>query len=78
VSEWLAMLREAGMEPEWIGDHPMRLRFDDWFARMQTPAPVARVVRDLFRNATGEIRRAFRAGEEQWWIPVSVLRGRLV
>jgi len=44
----------------------------------QTPDPVAQVVRDLFRNATGEIRRAFRAGEEQWWIPVSVLRGRLV
>ena len=76
VSEWEAMLREVGMTPERIGDHPMQLRFDDWFARMRTPDNAAEVVRDLFRNATGEIRRAFRAENEGWWIPVTVLRGR--
>ncbi len=77
VSEWEAMLREAGMAPERIADHPMRLEFSDWFTRMRTPENVAAVVRGLFRDATGEIRRAFRSEDDTWWIPVSVLRGRL-
>jgi ubiquinone/menaquinone biosynthesis C-methylase UbiE len=77
VSEWEEMMREVGLTPERIGDHPMHLRFDDWFARMRTPENVAQVVRDLFREATGEIRSAFRWDEDSWWIPISVLRGRL-
>ncbi len=80
VSEWCALLEGCGFEAvEPRGDHPMRLVFESWFERMQTPAGAREQILALFDGAPSEVQRRFAfdlADRTAWSIPIAVLRGR--
>ncbi|WP_343730136.1 methyltransferase domain-containing protein [Duganella sp.] len=58
-SEWQHMLREAGFESERIKDWKLHMKFDEWTARMRTPAERVTAIRSLFRSAPQETRDYF-------------------
>lgn len=58
-SEWTRMLREAGFSGEQGDGWKLRMRFDEWTARMRTPAERVTAIRGLLRAAPEETRRYF-------------------
>jgi hypothetical protein len=77
VAQWTALLADAGLSSEPLGDYRRRLDFDRWVERIGTrPAAVA-ALRELMAGATDEIRSAFaiRGASCDWEIPVALLRG---
>ncbi len=56
-AQWLSMLSAAGFEAEVALEWRLRLDFDSWVTRMQTPAPSVAVIRTLLANAPAEVRR---------------------
>jgi len=80
VSQWCAILAEAGLEPEPIASWGVPLEFDDWVERMATPAPTRAQLRALFEHATDPVRAAFALrteGSYGFEMPIALLRGRL-
>jgi len=59
VSEWEAMLAGAGFAQRCEGRWPLRMAFDDWIARMRTPAERVAAIRSVFAAAAEEVRGAF-------------------
>jgi len=53
-SEWTAMLQAAGFRPERAGDWKLQMVFDEWTARMRTPAERVAAIRSLFASAPEE------------------------
>ena len=53
-SEWTAMLQTAGFRPERAGDWKLQMVFDEWTARMRTPAERVAAIRSLFASAPQE------------------------
>ena len=80
VSEWRAMLSEAGFKSEVLLRFDLTLRFDAWTRRMATPRRNADMILSLFRGAPAEIRRGFSLrddppqGELDFTIPGAVMR----
>jgi ubiquinone/menaquinone biosynthesis C-methylase UbiE len=58
-SEWSAMLQEAGFRCERAGDWKLKMQFDEWTARMRTPAERVTAIRSLLAGAPEETRRYF-------------------
>jgi ubiquinone/menaquinone biosynthesis C-methylase UbiE len=58
-SEWLHMLSDAGFKAERVEDWKLEMKFDDWTARMRTPAERVTAIRSLFRTAPEETRAYF-------------------
>lgn len=58
-SEWLHMLGDAGFKAERVNDWKLEMKFDDWTARMRTPAERVTAIRSLFRTAPEETRDYF-------------------
>ena len=58
-SEWSAMLQAAGFQPERAGDWKLQMAFDEWTARMRTPAERVAAIRSLFASAPQETRDYF-------------------
>jgi ubiquinone/menaquinone biosynthesis C-methylase UbiE len=58
-SEWMQMLRDAGFAGQRISDWKLQMQFDDWTARMRTPADRITAIRSLLRNAPHETRDYF-------------------
>lgn len=58
-SEWSAMLQAAGFQPERAGDWKLQMVFDEWTARMRTPAERVTAIRSLFAGAPQETRDYF-------------------
>ncbi|MYM81317.1 methyltransferase domain-containing protein [Duganella sp. FT50W] len=58
-SEWTHMLSEAGFSSEPGYGWKLRMQFDEWTARMRTPAERVTAIRSLLRNAPEETRRYF-------------------
>jgi ubiquinone/menaquinone biosynthesis C-methylase UbiE len=78
VAQWTAMLADAGLPPEHLGDFPRRLEFGSWVERIGTRPAFVTALRELISGATDEIRSAFAIRGEScdWDIPVALLRGR--
>jgi len=79
ISQWQAMLREAGFEDvACIGRHACPLDFDAWTRRMRTPPDAVRGLRALFRAAPDEIAATFALDREArtWQLELAVLRAR--
>ena len=53
-SEWTAMLEDAGFAQERVSDWKLEMKFDEWTARMRTPAVRATAIRSLFSTAPEE------------------------
>jgi SAM-dependent methyltransferase len=58
-SEWTRMLEDAGFTSERVDDWKLDMTFDDWTARMRTPAERVAAIRSLFRTAPEETRDYF-------------------
>lgn len=58
-SEWEAMLSAADLRHERVGDWRLQMVFDEWTARMRTPAERVAAIRSLFAIARDETRRYF-------------------
>jgi len=58
-SEWTRMLDDAGFTSERVNDWKLDMKFDDWTARMRTPAERVAAIRSLLRTAPQETRDYF-------------------
>lgn len=76
VSEWLRLLRTAGLEPEVLDRYPIPLDGADWVARIRTPAAKVAMIRTLFADADSATRRTFEIRDEPWGfsIPGALMR----
>lgn len=60
VSEWCAMLQAAGFRAPNVDTWALRMDFDSWTARMNTPQLRAQAIRSVFDEAAAETRDHFR------------------
>lgn len=75
VSEWLAWLREEGLDACHVQTFPTRLEFENWTARMNTPDSEKAQLRRLMDGAPAEVRAAFSiSGRHDWEIPLALFR----
>lgn len=83
ISEWCSMLARAGFQPEVPLTFDLRLHFDTWTRRMDTPRQHADMIKTLFAQASDDIRRAFRlpasvSGDDfDFVIPGAVIRATI-
>jgi ubiquinone/menaquinone biosynthesis C-methylase UbiE len=73
LSNWSAMLAEAGFEIENHSMWKLPLDFKTWVDRMNTPALFVDAIQALTRNAPQEVRNHFRVAEDGSFAPDSVL-----
>jgi SAM-dependent methyltransferase len=76
VSEWFALMRGHGLEPELLYAFDLELEIGPWFERQQT-APERRTgVLALFGGATDSGRAAFNLDVRPGWftLPISLIR----
>ncbi len=77
VSEWLAWLREAGVDAAHVRTFPTFLDFENWTARMNVPAHEKEQLRRLLGGAPAEVRSAFGVRPNgDWTIPLALFVGR--
>lgn len=75
VSEWLAWLREEGLDAAHVRTFSTALAFEDWTDRMNTPAHEKEQLRRLMDGAPDAVRNAFDiAPNHDWRIPLALLR----
>lgn len=79
VSEWLAMFRAAGLEPELLGRYRIQQDFDSWVERIGTSADAVTGLRALFEHAPHEVRGAFGIrgdGDYDFELELALIAGR--
>jgi ubiquinone/menaquinone biosynthesis C-methylase UbiE len=79
VSEWLAMISEAGLSAECLDTWAVPLEFEEWVTRMGTPELERQQLRTLFSRAPDHVRDALRIrpGDDCGFdIPIGMFRGR--
>lgn len=77
-SQWLAMLRGAGLAAEQLGSWWLELDFESWITRNGASPRTARAIREVFRAAPSDVRAPFglASGDEpRFRIPVALFRG---
>jgi SAM-dependent methyltransferase len=60
VSQWKALLNDAGFKAEVVKLWPVPLNFDDWVARIHTPPLNIDMLKALFDGASSEVRAAMQ------------------
>lgn len=76
AAQWLALLTGAGLRAEALGRWPLRLAFEAWVRRMNTPARSIAALRGLLAGAPAEVRAAFAIEPDgSFTVPVALLRG---
>ncbi|NYE63654.1 SAM-dependent methyltransferase [Duganella sp. 1224] len=63
-TEWTHMLGTAGYTSERVSDWKLPMQFDDWTARMRTPAERIVAIRSLLRGAPEETRRYYAVQDD--------------
>jgi ubiquinone/menaquinone biosynthesis C-methylase UbiE len=64
VSEWQAMLADAGFQPGTPRTWKLTMAFDTWITRIRTPQVRADAIRDLFDHAADEARTYFAVAHD--------------
>jgi len=78
TDQWLHMFESAGFAAEALGEWPLRLEFESWVARMNTPSLAVGQIRALIDGAPSEVRAALAIDEGySFSVPTALLRGRL-
>jgi hypothetical protein len=67
------MLDEAGFTSERVSDWKLTMQFDDWTARMRTPAERITAIRSLLHSAPQETRDYFAVQPDDSFIIDSTL-----
>lgn len=84
VSEWLEMMDAAGIQAEIIHSFSLKLHFETWIRRMQTPRQHAESIKSLFDEASADIKRAFglpaliKGDDFDFYIPGAVIKGEMI
>ena len=79
VPQWLAWLGAAGLQAAWLHSFRIDLDFEDWVARIGTPAPMVAQLRALLASAVDEVKSGLgvRSGERAGFeIPIALLVAR--
>jgi len=77
VAQWCAMFEAAGLAADHVGSWPLRIDFEAWVERVETPALERRQLAKLFDEATDEMCRAFRIEPDRSFdIPAALVRRR--
>lgn len=82
ISEWLNMMRSAGFQAEVIHRFALKLHFETWIQRMQTPRQHAESIKSLFAEASEDIKREFQlpmtinSDDFYFCIPGAVIKGQ--
>jgi ubiquinone/menaquinone biosynthesis C-methylase UbiE len=77
VDQWRRLFEAAGFAAEALGNWPLRLEFESWVARMNTPFLAITQIRALIDGAPREVRAALAIEEGySFSVPVALLRGR--
>lgn len=78
LAEWLAMFAAAGFTAEMLQQWAIRLDFDAWVTRMQTPEVAVAAIAYLLDGAPEEVRAVLAVEPDRSFsIPVALLRGFL-
>jgi ubiquinone/menaquinone biosynthesis C-methylase UbiE len=76
VAQWLAMLAGAGFAAEALGSWPLRLEFEPWVARMNTPFLAITQIRTLIDGAPREVRAGLAIEQGySFTVPTALVRG---
>jgi SAM-dependent methyltransferase len=79
VAQWRVMLGAAGFANELLGEWALRLEFDSWVVRMNTPPLAVSQLQALIDGAPREVRAAMAiAGGYDFSLTVALLRGKSV
>jgi SAM-dependent methyltransferase len=79
ISEWLAMFRASGLEPELVGAWKIQQDFLPWVERIGTPPDAVTGLRALFEHAPSEVRSAFGirgGGDYAFSLDLALIAGR--
>jgi ubiquinone/menaquinone biosynthesis C-methylase UbiE len=77
VEQWLRMLVTAGLAGEALGHWPLRLEFESWVARMNTPFLAITQIRTLIEGAPREIRAGLAIDEGySFSVPTALIHGQ--
>jgi ubiquinone/menaquinone biosynthesis C-methylase UbiE len=77
VEQWRRMFDASGLAAEALETWPLRLEFESWVARMQTPFLAITQIRALIDGATRDVRAALAIEEGySFSVPTALLRGR--
>lgn len=63
IAQWLHMAAQAGFRAELLGQWPLRLEFESWVARMNTPFLAITQIRTLIEGAARSTRAALAIEE---------------
>ena len=77
ISEWSALMREHGLEPEVLFEFDLEQEIEPWFERQHT-APERRTgVYGLFAGATDAARERYALDARPGWfrLPIALMRG---
>jgi ubiquinone/menaquinone biosynthesis C-methylase UbiE len=76
VDDWREMLVQAGFLPQKLQEWEIRLEFNSWLARMQTPDVAAKAITYLLEGAPQEVRDALRVEPDRsFHLSVALFRG---
>lgn len=75
-AQWLEMCAVAGLHGEVAGTWPLRLEFESWVARMNTPFLSITQIRTLIDGAPREVRAALAIAEDEYSfsVPTALVR----
>ncbi len=77
VEQWLHMLAAAGLTAEALGHWSLRLEFESWVARMNTPFLAITQIRSLIEGAPRELRSSLAIDEGySFSVPTALIRGQ--
>ncbi len=75
AGQWLSMCAEAGLVADVAGQWPLRLEFESWVARMNTPFLAITQIRTLIDGAPRDLRAALAIGEGySFSVPTGLIR----
>jgi SAM-dependent methyltransferase len=78
AGQWWRLLEAAGFAAETLGSWPLRLEFESWVARMNTPFLAITQIRALIDGAPREVRGALAIEEGySFSVQVALLRGKV-
>lgn len=75
-AQWLAFCQVSGLQAEITGSWPLRLEFESWVARMNTPFLAITQIRTLLDGAAREVRETLQVadGEYSFSVPTALVR----
>jgi SAM-dependent methyltransferase len=76
VAQWRSMLHAAGFTAEYVHSWGAEIEFQSWIERMQTPADMVTVLKQLLENASAEVQQALLIQpDHSFTMPGALIRG---